>query len=178
MCASARAVTSLQLRLGSGPHHRPPMARRRGHRPGHRDQVPATHNERRRGQWPGHHDQVTRESKRARGKQLGQGPCTKKLGTSPSESPCSVAAFVVNSEPHTGTRPSVRLCVGLELARCVHRGLLFGLRCSDMNVGNGLGTTIYYLRRTTSGAAESSLGNNTKYLRRTQRGASRAAAWA
>jgi hypothetical protein len=34
--------------------------------------------------------------------------------------PCSVAAFVVNSEPHTGTRSSVRLCVGPELARCVH----------------------------------------------------------
>jgi hypothetical protein len=27
--------------------------------------------------------------------------------------PCSVAAFVVNSEPHTGARPSVRVCVGL-----------------------------------------------------------------
>jgi hypothetical protein len=30
-----------------------------------------------------------------------------------SEYPCSVAAFEVNSEPHTGARPSVRLCVGL-----------------------------------------------------------------
>jgi|AntAceMinimDraft_5_1070358.scaffolds.fasta_scaffold60985_2 hypothetical protein len=34
--------------------------------------------------------------------------------------PCDVAAFVINSEPHTGARPSVRLCVGPELARCVH----------------------------------------------------------
>ena len=33
---------------------------------------------------------------------------------------CSVAAFEVNSEPHTGARPSVRLSVGPELARCVH----------------------------------------------------------
>jgi hypothetical protein len=33
--------------------------------------------------------------------------------------PCSVAAFVVNPEPHTGARPSVRLCMGPELARCV-----------------------------------------------------------
>jgi hypothetical protein len=33
--------------------------------------------------------------------------------------PCSVAALVANSEPHTGVRPSVRLCVGPELARCV-----------------------------------------------------------
>jgi hypothetical protein len=32
---------------------------------------------------------------------------------SSTESPRSVAAFVVNSEPHTGARPSVRMCVGL-----------------------------------------------------------------
>jgi hypothetical protein len=34
--------------------------------------------------------------------------------------PCSVAAFVVNSEPHTGARPSVRLYVGPELACFAH----------------------------------------------------------
>jgi hypothetical protein len=34
--------------------------------------------------------------------------------------PCSTASFEVNSEPHTGARPSVRLCVGPEFARCVH----------------------------------------------------------
>jgi hypothetical protein len=34
--------------------------------------------------------------------------------------PCRVASFKVNSEAHTGARPSVRLCVGPELARCVH----------------------------------------------------------
>ena len=33
--------------------------------------------------------------------------------------PCIVAAFVVNSEPHTGARSAVRLCVA-EIARCVH----------------------------------------------------------
>jgi hypothetical protein len=27
--------------------------------------------------------------------------------------PCSEASFEVNSKPHTGARPSVRLCVGL-----------------------------------------------------------------
>jgi hypothetical protein len=32
---------------------------------------------------------------------------------SATKSPCSVAAFAVNSEPHTGARPSVRVCVGL-----------------------------------------------------------------
>jgi hypothetical protein len=37
--------------------------------------------------------------------------------------PCRVASFEVNSEPHTGARPSVRLCLGLELARCVHQEL-------------------------------------------------------
>jgi hypothetical protein len=31
--------------------------------------------------------------------------------------PCNAASFEVNSEPHTGARPSVRLCVGPELAR-------------------------------------------------------------
>jgi hypothetical protein len=30
-----------------------------------------------------------------------------------SDPPCSAASFEVNSEPHTGARPSVRLCVGL-----------------------------------------------------------------
>jgi hypothetical protein len=34
--------------------------------------------------------------------------------------PCSAASFEVNSEPHAGARPLVRLCVGPELARCVH----------------------------------------------------------
>ena len=33
---------------------------------------------------------------------------------------CSAASFEVNSEPLTGARPSVGLCVGPELARCVH----------------------------------------------------------
>jgi hypothetical protein len=42
--------------------------------------------------------------------------------------PCSAAAFLVNSEPYTGARPSVRLCVGPELARCVHYTLIFTLR--------------------------------------------------
>jgi hypothetical protein len=34
--------------------------------------------------------------------------------------PCSAEPFEVNSEPHIGARPSVRLCVGPKLARCVH----------------------------------------------------------
>ena len=34
--------------------------------------------------------------------------------------PCSEAPFEVNLEPHTGARPSARLCVGPELARCVY----------------------------------------------------------
>jgi hypothetical protein len=34
---------------------------------------------------------------------------------------CSVAALVVNSDPHIGALPSVRLCVRPELARCVHK---------------------------------------------------------
>jgi hypothetical protein len=39
-------------------------------------------------------------------------PTTQKgLGTNSAEPICSIAAFVVNSEPDTGARPSVRLCV-------------------------------------------------------------------
>ena len=34
--------------------------------------------------------------------------------------PCIAASFKVNSESHTGARPSVRLCVWPELARCAH----------------------------------------------------------
>jgi hypothetical protein len=34
--------------------------------------------------------------------------------------PCSAASFEINLEPHTGARPSALLCVGPELARCVH----------------------------------------------------------
>jgi hypothetical protein len=35
--------------------------------------------------------------------------------------PCRAASFEVNSKLHTGARPSVRLCVGPELARCIHK---------------------------------------------------------
>ena len=35
-----------------------------------------------------------------------------------------------NSEPHTGARPSVRLCVGPELARCVHNNTRYVERYS------------------------------------------------
>ena len=66
---------------------------RRGKRAGRNDEVPATHNEHRREQWPEHHYHPPLVVKRLLKK---------------------------NSEPHTGARPSVRLCVGPELARCVH----------------------------------------------------------
>ena len=50
-----------------------------------------------------HHQSLVIESKN----------CTFSLAAKSSESPCSAATFVVNSEPHTGESPSVRLCVGL-----------------------------------------------------------------
>jgi hypothetical protein len=43
--------------------------------------------------------------------------------------PCSAAFFEVNSEPHTGARPSARLCVGPGLARCVHRSYKTRISC-------------------------------------------------
>jgi hypothetical protein len=39
--------------------------------------------------------------------------CTIRVLRRSYEPPCSVAAFELNSEPHTGARPSARLCVGL-----------------------------------------------------------------
>jgi hypothetical protein len=45
-------------------------------------------------------------------KYLHEGPHTQQLGTNSDDRPFSVAAFVVNSESHTGARSSVRLCVG------------------------------------------------------------------
>jgi hypothetical protein len=43
-------------------------------------------------------------------------------GLSTTPSPLVVQRLLKkNSEPHTGARPSVRLCVGPELARCVHK---------------------------------------------------------
>jgi hypothetical protein len=35
-----------------------------------------------------------------------------------SQSPCSAASFEVSSEPNTGARSSVRLCVGLKIPPC------------------------------------------------------------
>jgi hypothetical protein len=46
---------------------------------------------------------------------------TKRLSTNFLTSPpCGVAAFVINSEPHTGARHSASLYVGPKLARYVH----------------------------------------------------------
>ena len=42
----------------------------------------------------------------------GPRPTTQRLGTNYAKSPCGVASFVVNSKPHTGAHPSVRVCVG------------------------------------------------------------------
>jgi hypothetical protein len=42
-----------------------------------------------------------------------------KAGKNSAESPCCVEDFIVNTEPHTGASPSVRVCVEPEFARCV-----------------------------------------------------------
>jgi hypothetical protein len=51
---------------------------------------------------------------------FGPRPTAQGLGKNYAESPRIVAGFVVNSQPHTGALPSVRVCVGPELDRCVH----------------------------------------------------------
>jgi hypothetical protein len=50
-------------------------------------------------------------------------------GANSAESPCRVAAFVVNSEPHTGASPSDRVCVWLidQATAFNSRSLLFSL---------------------------------------------------
>jgi hypothetical protein len=107
--------------------------------------VHSTHNERRRGQRPVHHDQVhawrrghrlgtmtkhlRRTASGAEGNGLGATMKYLRRTTSAAANNClsttiipprSAASFEVNSEPHTGARPSVRLCVGPERARCFH----------------------------------------------------------
>jgi hypothetical protein len=123
-----------------------PRSYGRWHRPWHYGHVHATHNERCRGKRPVHHDQVhawrlgiglgttiqhlRRTTSGAAGN--GLGPAMKYLRRTTSAAannglsttitpPCSAASFKENSEPNTGTSSSVRLCMGPELARCVHR---------------------------------------------------------
>jgi hypothetical protein len=83
--------------------------RRRGHRPGSHDQAPATRKERRRGLGA-----TVKYLRRTTGAAANNG-----LSTTITP-PCSAGSFEENSELHTGARPSVRLCVGPELARCIH----------------------------------------------------------
>jgi hypothetical protein len=55
--------------------------------------------------------------------------------------PFIVAAFVVNSKPHTRARSSVRLCVGPEFACCVHRITTIGL---TFPFGHNFGPMVTY----------------------------------
>jgi hypothetical protein len=91
--------------------------RRRGQRTGRYDQVSATHNERHSGQRPGRNDQVPAikyfvNQNAGVGSNLAEAHVQKSWARIQMNHPCSVAAFVVNSEPYTGARPSVRLCAG------------------------------------------------------------------
>jgi hypothetical protein len=93
-----------------------PRSYGRRHRSWHHGHAHATHNERRRGEKPAHHDQV---NACCLGHRHGHHDHSPAMSTA-FIPPCSAASFVVNLEPHTEARPSVRLCVGPELARCVH----------------------------------------------------------
>jgi hypothetical protein len=81
---------------------------------------------------------------------------------------CSAASFEVNSEAHTGASPSVRLCVGPELARCVHNPILHDtrwftythIRKASFSVispthkrAEGRGPVFYFKRRRTTGGS-------------------------
>jgi hypothetical protein len=52
--------------------------------------------------------------------------------------PCTAASFEVYSEPHTGARPSVRLCVGPDLARCVHMWELLQVKDQGVCCAHGM----------------------------------------
>jgi hypothetical protein len=101
--------------------------------------VPAMHKERRRGQRPGHHDQL---------------PVTR---TTASSAECSspAAAASRGRRKWSGHRPDhndhVRATEATSNEKCGA-------------AGNGLGTTIKYLRRKRNGAAGSGLGTTTKFL--------------
>jgi hypothetical protein len=58
--------------------------------------------------------------------------------------PRTAASFEVNSEPHTEARPSVRLCVGPELVRCVNKYLYHWFRSgtSTSTANTGASTAI------------------------------------
>jgi hypothetical protein len=96
--------------------------RRLGHRHGHHHQAPATHNERRRGKRPGRNDEAMRHTTIA---------AANNYRSTMDTPPCTAASFEVNREPRappehrTGESPSVRLCVGPELSRCVHFAYFF-----------------------------------------------------
>ena len=82
------------------------------HRSWHHDHVHATHNERRRGQRPVQHDQVPCELNASAGSNWAKAHIHKSRARFLLNPLYNVTAFVVNSEPHTGARPSVRWCCG------------------------------------------------------------------
>jgi hypothetical protein len=90
---------------------------RRGYRPGHHDQTPVTRNERRGEQPPEHHDEVPCELNPGAGNNWAKARIHKSWARFLLNPPCSSAAFVVNSEPRTGARPSARMYVGLIAGR-------------------------------------------------------------
>jgi len=99
------------------------------HRPGHHDQVPATHSVRRRGQRPGHHDQFTAtHNEQRRGQQPGR------HGQLPA----------TNNERCRGRQPGHHDQVPKTL--------------NEQRHVQGLSTKIKYLRRTASAATGNGLG--------------------
>ena len=102
----------------------PPRSYGRRHRSWNHGHVLATHNERRRGKRPAHHDQVHAWRLGHRHGHHDQAPATHKTSAAANNglSPLVVKRLLKkNSEPHTWARPSVRLCVRPEFARCVHK---------------------------------------------------------
>jgi hypothetical protein len=81
---------------------------------------------------------IPRAPKRGRGQQLDQDPHRQKLGTNSDFPPCSIAAFVVNSEPHTRTRPfGPFICGALAGSLCSYLEVLGGKKLGQRPLQEG-----------------------------------------
>jgi hypothetical protein len=116
--------------------------RRRGHRPGHHDQVPATHIGRRRGQRPGHYAQLP-------ARRRGQRP-----GATAKHLRCTTSGAAGN-----GLGTTIKF---LRATAGVGLGTTIKYLCGA--AGIGLGTTFKFLRCATSAAANNGLGTTAMYL--------------
>jgi hypothetical protein len=144
-------------------------SRRRGQRPRKHDQLPASHNERRRGATAWAPRPRTCAALRA----SAWAPRSRTFEA--KQSGLREAAWTPRSSTFAAPRARAwapRLCTcDAQRGNGLGTTIKFPRRTTSGAAGNGLGTTITYLRRSTSGAAGNCLGTAIPYLRRTTSGA-------